>query len=79
MAEGMGGVGWGDLGDYWICSWVGGLVLLAVHPHPNPPPKGEGILWLGDGVIWLGGVKWVWDYMVRGRHKMGKGLYSWGA
>ena len=32
-ARGLGGGGW---------EWEGGF-LGGIHPHPNPPPKGEGI------------------------------------
>ena len=35
----IGGVGW----------WVWWLVFGGVHPHPNPPPKGEGIFWFFKG------------------------------
>ena len=57
-----------------------GVGFVGVHPHPNPPPKGEGILWLGDGDCMVGGREMVIGLycMVGVGREMGMGLYGWG-
>ena len=46
--------GWGDLGDYWIGLWVGGLVLLGFTPTLTLPLRGRGFCGWGMGLYGWG-------------------------
>ena len=54
--------GWGDLGDYGIGLWLGGLVLLGfTTPTLTLPLRGRGLCGWGMGL-----------------YSWGMGLYGWG-
>ena len=47
--------GWGNLGDYWIGLWVGGLVLLGFTPTLTLPLRGRVRVVEGWGCMVVGG------------------------